>query len=29
MSSHPPAIAIRDLVKRYAGVKGEEGNLAL
>ncbi len=25
----PPAIAIRDLVKRYAGVKGEEGKLAL
>lgn len=25
----PPAIAIRDLVKRYAGEKGEEGKLAL
>ncbi len=25
----PPAIAIRDLVKRYAGAKGEEGKLAL
>ena len=27
--SAPPAIAIRDLVKRYAGAKGEEGKLAL
>ncbi len=25
----PPAIAIRDLVKRYAGIKGEPGKLAL
>ncbi|MGN6496406.1 MAG: ABC transporter ATP-binding protein [Tsuneonella sp.] len=25
----PPAIAIRDLVKRYAGTKGEDGKLAL
>ena len=27
--STPPAISIRDLVKRYAGAKGEEGKLAL
>ena len=27
--SMPPAIEIRDLVKRYAGVEGEEGKLAL
>ncbi len=27
--SHPPAISIRDVVKRYAGSKGEEGKLAL
>lgn len=27
--SNPPAIQIRDVVKRYAGVKGEEGKLAL
>jgi len=27
--STPPAISIRDVVKRYAGAKGEEGKLAL
>jgi len=27
--SPPPAISIRDLVKRYAGIKGEPGKLAL
>lgn len=27
--STPPAIQIRDVIKRYAGVKGEEGKLAL
>jgi ABC-2 type transport system ATP-binding protein len=27
--STPPAISIRDLVKRYAGMRGEEGKLAL
>jgi len=26
---NPPAISIRDVVKRYAGAKGEEGKLAL
>ena len=29
MPDTPPAIAIRDLVKRYAGAKGEDGKLAL